>query len=82
VEAQLSEPGIVVLVDTYDPGWKVTVDGRPASLLRVNVAFRGVSVPAGKHVIEQVYRPWTVLFGLGISGAAALVGAGLCLRRR
>lgn len=82
VEAELNEPGLVVLVDAYDPGWKVTVDGRPAPLLRANVAFRGVKVPAGRHVIEQVYRPWTVLFGLGISAAAALAGAALCLWRR
>ena len=77
IEAELSEPGIVVLVDTYDPGWAVTVDGQPAALLRANVAFRGVKVPAGKHVIEHVYRPWTVRYGLGAS-AAAVLGA-LCV---
>jgi hypothetical protein len=81
IEAELSAPGVVVLVDTFDPGWKVTVDGRPAPLLRANVAFRGVEVPAGKHVVEQVYRPWTVLYGLGISSAAALFGALVCARR-
>jgi hypothetical protein len=81
VEAELSQPGVVVLVDTYDPGWKVTVDGRPASLLRANVAFRGVKAPAGRHVIEQVYRPGTVLYGLGASAAATLVGLAVVLRR-
>jgi hypothetical protein len=80
VEAELSEPGIVVLVDTYDPGWKATVDGRPAPLLRANVAFRGVKVPAGKHVIEQVYRPWTVIYGLLGSACAALAGLAVVLR--
>jgi uncharacterized membrane protein YfhO len=72
---------VVVLVDTYDPGWRVTVDGRPAPLLRTNVAFRGVGVPAGKHVIEQVYRPWTVLYGLGASAAATLFGLAVVLQR-
>jgi hypothetical protein len=81
VEAELSEPGVVVLVDAYDPGWKVTVDGRPASLLRANVAFRGVRVPAGRHVVEQVYRPWTVLYGLGASAAATLVGLAVVRQR-
>jgi uncharacterized membrane protein YfhO len=74
IEAELNEPGVVVLVDTYDPGWRVTVDGQRAPLLRANVAFRGVAVPAGRHVIEQVYRPWTVLAGLGTSAAALLAG--------
>jgi hypothetical protein len=84
LEAELSGPGIVVLVDAYDPGWKVTVDGRPAPLLRANTAFRGVKVPAGRHVIEQVYRPWTVVSGLCMTAIAAVAGlaAALAGRRR
>jgi len=69
-------------VDTYDPGWKVTVDGRPAPLLRANVAFRGVLLPAGRHVVEQVYRPWTVVYGLAASAAALLAGLAVALRDR
>lgn len=82
MEVDLSAPGIVVLVDAYDPGWKATVDGQPAPLLRANVAFRGVQVPAGRHVVEQVYRPWTVLAGLATSAAALVAGAFVVLRRR
>jgi hypothetical protein len=81
LQAELSEPGVVVLVDTYDPGWKATVDGRPARVLRANVAFRGVMVPAGRHSVEYVYRPWTVVWGLGASAAAALVGLALIFRQ-
>jgi hypothetical protein len=81
LEAELSQPGVVVLVDTYDPGWRVTVDGRPAPLLRVNMAFRGVKVPAGRHVIEQVYRPWTLVYGLAASAMAALAAAAVVLSR-
>jgi hypothetical protein len=82
IEAELNEPGIVVLVDSYDPGWAVTVDGQPAPLLRANVAFRAVKVAAGKHVIEHVYRPWTVRYGLGASAAAALFGVIVAFRNR
>lgn len=82
LEAELSEPGIVVLVDTYDPGWRVTVDGRPAPLLRANVAFRGVPVPAGRHLIEQVYRPWTVVYGLAATALAAVLGLAVIVRDR
>lgn len=81
LQAELSEPGVVVLVDTYDPGWKATVDGRPARVLRANVAFRGVVVPAGRHVVEYVYRPWTVIWGLGASAAAVLVGLAVIFRQ-
>ncbi len=47
-----SGPATAVLVDTFDPGWSVTVDGKPAVARRVNVSFRGVDVPAGRHEVE------------------------------
>jgi len=68
LEAQLDARGYVVLVDSYDPGWRAHVDGAPTPLLRANVAFRAVEVPAGRHSIEFVYRPRAVSWGLGLSG--------------
>ena len=77
LEAELSADGYVVLVDGHDPGWRTLVDGRPAPLLRANVAFRAVAVPKGRHAVEMVYRPTAVIAGLVTSGStlAALVVA-------
>lgn len=74
IEAELSGDGWVVLVDGHDPGWRASVDGRAVPLLRANFAFRAVAVPAGRHVVEMVYRPRTALVGLGLS-ALTLVTA-------
>ncbi|HET9317075.1 MAG TPA: YfhO family protein [Vicinamibacteria bacterium] len=84
VDATLDAPGYLVLVDAYDPGWRVTVDGRPVPLLRGNVAFRAVQVPAGAHRIRFVYRPTSVIVGLCVSAvaAAALVVLWLAARLR
>jgi hypothetical protein len=68
--AELSGPGYVVLVDTFDPGWRATVDGVPAPVVRANLAFQAVAVPAGAHRIELVYRPRSLLVGLAVTGAA------------
>jgi hypothetical protein len=38
------------------------------------MAFRAVRVDAGRHVVSQVYRPWSVALGLVVSGAT-LAGA-------
>jgi membrane protein YfhO len=78
LDAELSEPGYLVLVDAYGPGWRATVDGEGVSVLRANLAFRAVRVGAGRHVIEQVYRPRSVGLGLLVSGAtlAAAVWVG------
>jgi hypothetical protein len=82
LEAELSRAGYVVLVDSWDPGWQATVDGRPAPVLRANVAFRAVPVPAGRHAIEQRYRPRSVSRGLLISLASLAVALTLGRRRR
>lgn len=78
VEAKLSAPGYVVLLEAHDPGWRATVDGRAAPVLRANLLFRAVRVPPGEHVLELRYRPPAALAGAVLSGLgllAALVTA-------
>jgi hypothetical protein len=69
LEAEMEEAGLVVLVDGYGTGWQATVDGQRRPLLRANLAFRAVRVPAGRHRIELVDRPRSVVAGLGLSSA-------------
>jgi hypothetical protein len=80
IEAKLSADGHVVLVDGYDPGWRATLDGRPAPVLRANVAFRAVAVPAGRHRVEMVYRPPLTVAGLVLGGLSLLLILGLVVR--
>jgi hypothetical protein len=85
LDAELSEPGYLVLVDAYNPGWRATVDGEDVPVLRANMAFRAVSVGAGRHVIEQAYHPRSVVVGFMVSGTTlALVVLAACVlgRRR
>jgi hypothetical protein len=72
IEADLREEGYVVLLDSYDPGWRVSVDGRESRLLRANFGFRAVQASAGHHTIDFVYRPRALLIGLALSGFSAL----------
>jgi hypothetical protein len=82
LHVEANAPATVVLVDTFDPGWTVTVNGRPAEPRRVNVAFRGVDVPAGRHEVEWLCRPPAVVGGALVSCASLLAGAGFFLLRR
>jgi hypothetical protein len=74
LKASLSSPGVLLLVDTYDPGWHVRVDRKEAPLLRANLAFRAVALPAGSHEVELLYRPSSVAIGSAISLATLLLG--------
>jgi hypothetical protein len=82
LEADMHGPGYVVFVDTYDPGWRTRVDGRPTTLLRANVAFRAVAVPTGRHVVESTYRPPAVGLGLAVSAASAVLALAAAWSRR
>ena len=81
LEAELQQSGHLVLADTYDPGWKATVDGRRADVLRANGAFRAVHLDAGRHVVEMVYRPASVLAGALVSAVAVLLGGAVVVAR-
>ncbi len=75
VEVDNPAPGILVLADTWYPGWEVTIDGRPAELLQVNYALRGVALESGIHRIQFNFRPLSVYLGLGITLGALLLSA-------
>ncbi|HTB10413.1 MAG TPA: YfhO family protein [Bryobacteraceae bacterium] len=73
IKAAMSCRGMVILTDTWFPGWQATVDGRPAAIEKAYGAFRGVVVEAGNHSIEMRYRPWSVFAGAFLTGLATLV---------
>ncbi len=67
LHASLDAPGFLVLADAFDPGWRATVDGRPARILRANIALRAVELGRGRHHVVFEYRPRWVSWGLAIS---------------
>ena len=83
LDAHLAGPGLVVLADTWDPGWHVTVDGEPAALERVDHALRGVWLPEGRRArIVFRYAPASFRAGVLLAAAAAAVILVLLLPRR
>jgi hypothetical protein len=51
--------GLVVLHDLYYPGWEASVDGVRVPVVKANILFRGVEVPAGSHIVEFTFRPFS-----------------------
>jgi hypothetical protein len=74
VEAGVGEGGgYLVLLDSYAAGWRATVDGEPATIVRANGLFRGVHLPPGHHFVEFLYRPRAFYVGGTVSAAALLL---------
>ena len=67
IETSANGSGILVLADSYYPGWKVFVDGRESKILRANYFFRGVELTSGAHNVRFEYDPWSFTTGLWIS---------------
>lgn len=73
------ESGVVVVTDTFYPGWEATLDGEPVPILRANTVFRAVAVPAGEHVVEMRYRPRMFRLGVALSLGTLLAGSAFAL---
>jgi Bacterial membrane protein YfhO len=75
--------GLLVLADPWYPQWRVTVDGKPATLLRVDHTLRGVRVPAGTHQVVFTYQDRAMWLGAALTAATCLGLVALwALRRR
>jgi hypothetical protein len=78
IRAGLPADGYLALFDTYNPDWKVDVDGAPAPLMRADGLFRAVHVARGSHTVTFTYRPRALYLGAAISGVTALALALSC----
>jgi hypothetical protein len=77
VNVSMSCKGMLVVSETYFPGWVAAIDGRSVAIYEAYGALRGVVVDAGKHRVEFRYRPVVVYWGalltaVGVLGALML----------
>jgi hypothetical protein len=73
VQVTTTAPGLLVIADTWMPGWTARVDGAPAPCYRGNHAQRVIPLPApGAHTITLDYRPPGLALGCAITSVAAI----------
>jgi Bacterial membrane protein YfhO len=73
IDLRASGPGLLVVAESWDPGWTAAVDADPARIVRVNHAQMGIGLPAGAHRVTLRYRPRGFTVGLVLALGAALV---------
>lgn len=76
LQVSSNSPGILILADSFYPGWRAYVDGKERKILRANFFFRGVPLPAGEHLVEFHYQPRSFTIGLIIT-LTTLCGVGI-----
>lgn len=67
MEVNASGSSVLVVSQTYYPGWKAYVDDEPAAIIRADYAFPSVIVSAGPHHVRFSFEPWTFKLGLALT---------------
>jgi len=70
-----SQPSLLVVNDSYFPGWSARVDGKTVRIQRANFLARGIALTAGDHRVVFLYRPRSLVIGTAISIVAAMAVA-------
>lgn len=79
-ETNASGDGLAVFSEIYynvRNEWQVTIDDKPADMLRANYVLRALRVPAGKHTIKFRFEPVSVATGSKIDLLSSLLLVGL-----
>jgi len=82
LQVELSEKGLVVLADQFEPGWKLLVESDASGVFRrepiqqTNLVMRGVFLPAGTHRLVFQYQPVEFFQG-AVGSAVGWLGVGL-----
>lgn len=63
IEAESESAALLRLALVYDSNWIARVNGDPTPILRADIAFSAVPIPAGKSVVQLVYQPRNYALG-------------------
>lgn len=83
LEGATAKPGLLVVAEQFDPGWRARVNGKPARITPADHLLMGIPLPMGRHRVELTYAPDAFRVGLfgTLLGIACLAGF-LCVRSR
>jgi Bacterial membrane protein YfhO len=73
---------VLVLCDTFYPGWIAEVDGKTTVIHRANYLFRGIALNPGRHRVTFRYEPFSFRLGIILAELGLLIGGAAILFRR
>ena len=81
-QVEAAQPAVLVVRESFSPGWRATVNGRDVPVVRAYDHYQSVAVPAGRSTVHLRYRPRHLGAAAAVSVASALVLAATLRRRR
>jgi hypothetical protein len=70
ISVSVRKPKFLILSDSYYPGWKVLVNGRPDKLYRADYFLRAVYLDRGEHEVAFIFDPLSYKIGRYVSLAS------------
>jgi len=67
IEVESSGTAFLVMSVTAHKYWRITIDGQRVPVLPTNIAYQGVVVPRGMHIVEMHYANPLLWIGAAIS---------------
>ena len=67
LEVVADRAGLLAVSEIHHERWRASLDGEETMVWRVNTAFRGIEVPAGRHELVFEYRSPPFRFGVWMS---------------
>lgn len=64
---------VLVLTDTYYPGWRVQVDGSERKCLKADFIFKGVYLRKGDKTVRFFYTPYSFITGSIITSFVLII---------
>ncbi|HEU4643902.1 MAG TPA: hypothetical protein VFS44_15740 [Gemmatimonadaceae bacterium] len=91
IELELSQPAArgsaLVMSENYYPGWRATVDGKPATVGRTDLVLIGVPLPEGARRVSldfssAPYERGKLVSILALLASLAMIGGGIAMDRK
>lgn len=67
LEANITQPGVLILSEVYYPAWKAYVDGKQQRVNKAYHALRSVRLLPGQHTVKFIYDPYLLMISLWIT---------------
>lgn len=58
ISCNIKKKSVLMLTDTFFPGWKGYIMDREIPIFRINYTFRGIVVEPGKYQLVMKFEPW------------------------